>query len=205
MALTTKSRPALSRNHDFLPSHITFLNFTFTPSFSDINDILPGIWLWSRLILVANPDSDNMGYVRVRRKGGKTEYIPLNHKACKAIAAYLAIRPNITGETALFVSQFKRPLSTRAIQERVTKYLTEAGIINASVHTLRHTTATHHVARGTDLKTVQETLGRADLKTTTMSLWPRPPSAKPCRSTRCDGACGDSRASQVLISVNGGA
>src|SRR5690242_12627522 len=31
------------------------------------------------------PDPENMGYVRVRRKGGKTEYIPLNHKACKAV------------------------------------------------------------------------------------------------------------------------
>ncbi len=113
------------------------------------------------------PDPDNMGYVRVKRKGGKTEYIPLNHKACKAVAAYLSVRPEV-GETALFISQFKRPISTRAIQHRMTKYVTEAGIIGASVHTLRHTMATHHVARGTDLKTVQETLGHADLKTTSI-------------------------------------
>jgi site-specific recombinase XerD len=109
-----------------------------------------------------------MGYVRVRRKGGKTEYIPLNHKACKAVAAYLVVRPEIAGETALFISQFKRPISTRAIQNRVMKYLAEADIHGASVHTLRHTMATHHVARGTDLKTVQETLGHADLKTTSI-------------------------------------
>ncbi len=49
-------------------------------------------------------------------------------------------------------------------------FLTEAGITGASVHTLRHTMATHHVARGTDLKTVQETLGHADLKTTYLRL-----------------------------------
>ena len=42
--------------------------------------------------------------------------------------------------------------------------------IGASVHTLRHTMATHHVARGTDLKTVQETLGHADLKTQYLRL-----------------------------------
>ncbi len=113
------------------------------------------------------PDPDNMGYVRVKRKGGKTEYIPLNHKACKAVAAYLLVRPEV-GETALFISQFKRPISTRAIQHRMTKYVAEAGITGASVHTLRHTMATHHVARGTDLKTVQETLGHADLKTTSV-------------------------------------
>ncbi len=39
---------------------------------------------------------------------------------------------------------------------------------HASVHTLRHTMATHHVARGTDLKTVQVTLGHASLATTSI-------------------------------------
>ncbi len=113
------------------------------------------------------PDPDNTGSVRVKRKGGKTAYIPLNHKACKALAAYLQVRPEV-GETALFISQFKKPMSTRAIQQRLTKYLKEARIEGASVHTLRHTMATHHVARGTDLKTVQETLGHASLATTTI-------------------------------------
>jgi integrase/recombinase XerC len=112
-------------------------------------------------------DPDNTGSVRVRRKGGKTEYIPLNHKACKALAAYLQVRID-AGYPALFLSQFKQPMSTRAIQDRVQKYLEEAGIAGASVHTLRHTMATHHVARGTDLKTVQETLGHASLVTTTI-------------------------------------
>lgn len=44
----------------------------------------------------------------------------------------------------------------------------EAGIVGASIHTLRHTMATHHVARGTDLKTAQETLEHASLETTTI-------------------------------------
>jgi integrase/recombinase XerD len=112
-------------------------------------------------------DPDNMGFVRIRRKGGKTATIPLNYKACKAIAAYLQVRIDV-GYPALFLSQFKQPVSIQAIQERVKKYMKEAGIEGASVHTLRHTMATHHVARGTDLKTVQETLGHADLATTTI-------------------------------------
>jgi integrase/recombinase XerD len=112
-------------------------------------------------------DPDNMGMVRIRRKGGKTATIPLNYKACKAVAAYLQVRIDV-GYPALFLSQFKQPMSNRAIQQRVEKYLKEAGIEGASVHTLRHTMATHHVARGTDLKTVQETLGHADLATTTI-------------------------------------
>jgi site-specific recombinase XerD len=50
----------------------------------------------------------------------------------------------------------------------VAKYLRESSSTHASVHTLRHTMATHHVARGIDLKTVQVTLGHASLATTTI-------------------------------------
>jgi site-specific recombinase XerD len=57
-------------------------------------------------------------------------------------------------------------MSKRAVQYTVGKYLQAAEIKNASVHTLRHTFGTHHALRGTDLKTIQETLGHADLSTT---------------------------------------
>jgi site-specific recombinase XerD len=50
----------------------------------------------------------------------------------------------------------------------VHKYLTEVGITGAGVHTLRHTFATHHVAQGTSLRTVQEVLGHASLKPTSI-------------------------------------
>ena len=50
----------------------------------------------------------------------------------------------------------------------VEKYVKEAGLFDVSVHTLRHTFATQHVARGTNLKTVQEALGHSDLKTTSI-------------------------------------
>jgi site-specific recombinase XerD len=101
----------------------------------------------------------------VRRKGGKVDPIPLNYKACQAVAAMLKMRPEVDHST-LFVTKFKTPMSRRAIQYTVNKYLQAAGIKNASMHTLRHTMATHHISRGTDLKTIQETLGHADLATT---------------------------------------
>ncbi len=59
-------------------------------------------------------------------------------------------------------------MTARAIEYMVAKYLAETGILHASVHTLRHTMATRHVARGTDLKTVQVTLGHASLATTSI-------------------------------------
>ena len=118
---------------------------------------------------------DSMGSVRVHRKGGKVERIPLNYKACQALAAYLKVRPKVEHD-GLFVTKFKTRMTARSIEYMVSKYLAETGIRHASVHTLRHTMATHHVARGTDLKTVQVTLGHASLATTSIyvSLSKRP-------------------------------
>ena len=107
-------------------------------------------------------DIESMGSVRVQRKGGKVERIPLNYKACQALAAYLKVRPTVEHD-GLFVTKFKTRMTTRSIEYMVSKYLAETGILHASVHTLRHTMATHHVARGTDLKTGQVTLGHASL------------------------------------------
>ena len=56
-------------------------------------------------------------------------------------------------------TQFKTPMSNRAMQQTGAPSLTGAGIQDARVHTLRHTLATHS-ARGTERKMVQETLAR---------------------------------------------
>ncbi len=112
-------------------------------------------------------DIDSMGSVRVQRKGGKVEGIPLYYKVCQALAAYLKVRPKVEHD-GIFVTKFKTRRTTRSIEWMVTKYLAETGISDASVHMLRHTMATHHVMRGTDLKTVQVTMGHASLATTTI-------------------------------------
>lgn len=109
-------------------------------------------------------DPDNTGTVRVKRSSGRTETIPLNYKACKALRAWLREKPNV-GHDALFVSKRKTPLSERAIQYMVKKYLDEAGIKDASVRTLRHTYGTHHALMGTDLKSIRETMGHRSPET----------------------------------------
>jgi len=114
-------------------------------------------------------DPDNTRLIRIKRKGGKVETVPLNYKACQALAAWLKVRPPVDHD-ALFVAKFKTPISRRGIQYLVSRYLEEVGIEGASVHTLRHTMATHHVAARTDLKTVQETLGHAGLATTAIYI-----------------------------------
>jgi len=110
---------------------------------------------------------DNTGSAPVRRKGGKLDTIPLNYKACQVLPAWLKARPKVPFDD-VFVSRFRTPMTARAIQNTVAGYMREADIKGASVHNLRHTMATHHVACGTDLKTVQETLGHASLATTTI-------------------------------------
>jgi integrase/recombinase XerD len=111
----------------------------------------------------------NTGSVFVHGKGRKERTITLNYKACKALKAWLNIRPDVD-TNSLFVSKFLEPMSPRAYEYVVKKYLKEAGIKRASVHTLRHTFATHHVAKGTSLRTIQEALGHADLKTTSIYI-----------------------------------
>ncbi len=91
----------------------------------------------------------------------------LNYKACRAIKAYLAVRPEPAIKTdRLFLSKFKTPITPRGIEWLVHKYLDEAGIQGAKVHTLRHTFGTHQVKMKTSLRTVQEMMGHESIATT---------------------------------------
>jgi site-specific recombinase XerD len=61
-------------------------------------------------------------------------------------------------------------LTPRAIQRTIKKYMAKADIKRASVHTLRHTFATHMVRKGTNLRVVQEALGHTSLHTTSVHV-----------------------------------
>jgi integrase/recombinase XerD len=116
-----------------------------------------------------SPEVDDVGVVRVHRRRGRVAVIPLNYKVCEALDAYLVTRPPVPTDR-LFLSRFLTPYSPRAIQYTVTKYLECIGIHSASVRTLRHTMATHHIARGTPLSAVQETLGHTSSDTTAVYI-----------------------------------
>lgn len=111
-------------------------------------------------------EPENVGLLQVRRKGGKEMVLPLNWKVCEAMDAWLGQRGEDKESDALFLSKFDKALSRRAVRYLVKKYLKRAGITDASVHTLRHTMATHYLARGGDLKSVQEMLGHESIETT---------------------------------------
>lgn len=117
-----------------------------------------------------SPTPEHTGVAHVRGKTKKkTRQIVLNYRACQAIKSWLLVRPTIV-ERALFVSRFRKPLGKRGVEKLVTKYLRAARIADASVHTLRHTMATHHAAKGTDLETLRDILGHAELRSTSVYL-----------------------------------
>ena len=106
------------------------------------------------------------GLIHVRRgKGAKDRYTLLAEGAWKAIEAYLeGERP---GSWLFPGASPVRPLSTRSVQKAIERARLAAGIGKTfSVHTLRHSFATHLLEAGTDLRIIQELLGHGSARTT---------------------------------------
>jgi len=108
--------------------------------------------------------------VRVRGKGRKERLIPIGEPALHAIDTYWKLLPHApTGQSPVFFANSRklRPVSARALQLRLKKYLALAGLDpHISPHKLRHSYATHLLDAGADLRSVQELLGHAHLVTT---------------------------------------
>jgi integrase/recombinase XerC len=113
--------------------------------------------------------------VKVRGKGRKERIVPIGDHAILALRNYEAKRdellrglgPRAGDRSAVFLGRTGRRIGVRAIQKVVTGLLDQidedAGL---SVHSLRHTFATHLLDAGADLRAVQELLGHASIATT---------------------------------------
>lgn len=101
-------------------------------------------------------------------KGGKTRAVPVIGPVREAVAAYLAACPwPLPQDGPLFVGEKGGPLSPRIIQLAVASLRGALGLPEtATPHSLRHSFATHLLARGGDLRGIQELLGHASLSTT---------------------------------------
>jgi integrase/recombinase XerD len=111
------------------------------------------------------------GILRARGKGSKERIVPIGSKAIETLRAYLERgRPRIVGirdETRVFVNLRGGGLSRQGLYKIVQRYARAAGLDQRmSPHTLRHTFATHLLAGGCDLRSLQEMLGHADIGTT---------------------------------------
>ena len=111
--------------------------------------------------------------LKVRGKGRKERIVPIGDHAQLALRNYEAKRDELArtlgkvDRTAFFLSRTGTRIGVRAVQLVVGKFLDaideDAGL---SVHSLRHTFATHLLDAGADLRAVQELLGHASIATT---------------------------------------
>jgi integrase/recombinase XerD len=113
------------------------------------------------------------GFVRAHGKGSKDRIVPLGREAASALRRYLNRgRPELvgaSGERKLFVNFRGGALTRQGLYKIIRRHARDAGLEGKmSPHTLRHTFATHLLAGGCDLRSVQEMLGHADIATTQM-------------------------------------
>ena len=111
------------------------------------------------------------GVLRARGKGSKERVVPIGQAAIAALRPYLERgRPALvkgSAETHLFVNFRGGSLTRQGLYKIVRRHALTAGFADRmSPHTLRHTFATHLLAGGCDLRSVQEMLGHADVSTT---------------------------------------
>jgi integrase/recombinase XerD len=111
------------------------------------------------------------GMLRARGKGSKERLVPIGSKAIATLGDYLTrARPRLVGlrdEPRVFVNLRGTGLSRQGLYRIVQGHARSAGLASRmSPHTLRHTFATHLLAGGCDLRSLQEMLGHADIGTT---------------------------------------
>jgi integrase/recombinase XerC len=106
-------------------------------------------------------------WIRVRGKGRKERQVPLPGRAAEALERYLAERPVVRGESAIFLNHRRGRLTDQGIRWIVKLYAKFlAGDDSIHPHSFRHAYATHLLADGADLRAIQELLGHARLSTT---------------------------------------
>ena len=117
-------------------------------------------------------------------KGRRDRVVPLTDTAAQWLTRYVTVaRPELAADklwgkgkrrvqpklipptAALWLSVTGHRLSYQMIAERIRDYASQAGV-KASVHTFRHSYATHLLRGGASLQHVQQLLGHRDLNTT---------------------------------------
>ncbi|MBP5519531.1 MAG: tyrosine recombinase [Treponema sp.] len=109
--------------------------------------------------------------ILVHGKGDKERLVPFGERALEKMLIYLnEVRPLFTkgrNVAEFFVNYRGEPISRKGVWKRFQEMEKMSGV-DAKVHTLRHSFATHLLSGGADLRSVQELLGHSDLSTTTI-------------------------------------
>jgi integrase/recombinase XerC len=106
--------------------------------------------------------------ITVMGKGRKERMVPLIPQVQKLVADYVALCPfDLPADGPLFAGAKGGPLSPRVVQLAMARMRGALGLPEtATPHALRHSFATHLLAGGGDLRSIQELLGHASLSTT---------------------------------------
>ena len=108
--------------------------------------------------------------VRVLGKGNKERVVPYGPPAREALDHWLVRgRPQLVAQSsgeALFLGDRGGRIDPRVVRSMVHRMAAKAGVHDVAPHGLRHSTATHLLQGGADLRAVQEMLGHASLSTT---------------------------------------
>jgi integrase/recombinase XerC len=106
--------------------------------------------------------------ITVIGKGNKARMVPMLPQVSRSISDYIAACPiDLPGDGPLFIGSRGGPLSPRIVQLTMARLRGALGLPDtATPHALRHSFATHLLARGGDLRAIQELLGHTSLSTT---------------------------------------
>ncbi|RUM42751.1 MAG: site-specific tyrosine recombinase XerD [Desulfocapsa sp.] len=154
LALPEKITPLILRNYAML--HLLYAT---------------GIRVSELVNLPVNGCSISSGHVRILGKGNKERMVPFNAAAGVQIQNYLELgRPVLLKNRPspyLFVSNRGKAITRNRFWQIIRELAIQGGIKKkVSPHTMRHSFATHLLAGGADLRSVQMMLGHADIATT---------------------------------------
>lgn len=110
----------------------------------------------------------NQLHLKIKGKGNKERLVPLLPEILKRIERYLSLLPfSRTPKAPLFIGAKGKRLNPGIAQKELRLLRLQLGLPeSATPHSLRHSFATHLLASGGDLRTIQELLGHASLSTT---------------------------------------
>jgi len=131
-----------------------------------------------RISEVVNLNTDDIDFslneIMIRNsKNGKDRIVPLGRISGEYLKVWIKKSRNWfksqTGESALFLSRKKKRISISAVRVLFKRYIEKAGIKRKGLtpHSIRHSTATHLLEHGADIRFVQSLLGHECIETTT--------------------------------------